>query len=160
MSIYIEWLIQEQLEKNPLIEAAVEATIAYFDIKESLEVSVSLVDNDEIAAINEEQRNIKGPTDVLSFPMIEFGDLTMLEALGSAMVSPETGEIYLGDMVLSMDKVVSQAEDYGHSVEREMTFLVVHSMLHLLGYDHMTPDEEQEMIRLQKEILEAMGMSR
>lgn len=115
------------------------------------EVSVTLVDNNAIQAINKEHRQKDAPTDVLSFPQYE--SLKDEESL-------EEEQLYLGDIVISVEKALEQSKDYGHSFEREMCFLTVHSMLHLLGYDHMTPEEEKEMNALQETILEQLGILR
>ena len=115
------------------------------------QVDLSLTDNEGIRVINREHRDKDQETDVLSFP--QYDSLKDLEEI-------EEEFLYLGDIVISVEKALEQAEQYGHSFEREMCFLVVHSMLHLLGYDHMTPDEESEMKELQSAILENMGITR
>ena len=125
-------------------------------------VSVTIVDNDEIHEINNRQRNIDRPTDVLSFPMLEYdkpGDFDKFENDLYAF-DPDTGELTLGDIVISYDKVISQAEEYNHSVKREFAFLVAHSMLHLFGYDHIDDNERMEMEQKQKEILNNLGITR
>ena len=119
----------------------------------SFEVSVTFTDNKGIREINREYRNIDKETDVLSFPATDAGE--------SFTRSRETACFLLGDIVLSLEKAVSQAQEYGHSFEREAAFLTVHSMLHLLGYDHVkSEEEEREMFGKQEIILEAMGISR
>lgn len=128
------------------------------------EVSVNLVltDNDEIKEVNSRFRFIGAPTDVLSFPMIPFekpADYSVIEEQDSYF-DLDTGELLLGDVMISVDKVCSQAEEYGHSREREFSFLFAHSMLHLLGYDHMEPDEAAVMEKKQSEALEILGISR
>lgn len=128
------------------------------------EVSVTLTNNEEIKIINNEQRGIDRPTDVLSFPMTQFpvpGNFDFLEE-DEMMDSfhPESGELMLGDIVISVDKVISQAEEYGHSQKREFAFLIAHSMLHLIGYDHMEPEEAAVMEKKQGEILDSIGITR
>ncbi|MCI8894237.1 MAG: rRNA maturation RNase YbeY [Lachnospiraceae bacterium] len=126
------------------------------------EVSLLLTDLEEIHEINRTQRGIDKPTDVLSFPMIEYpapGDFSRLEeAVGC--FHPDTGEAVLGDIVLCVDKVKEQALEYGHSVIREYAFLILHSMLHLLGYDHMTKEEALVMETKQEQILKVLKISR
>ena len=126
------------------------------------EVSLLLTDLEEIHEINRTQRGIDKPTDVLSFPMIEYpapGDFSRLEeAVGC--FHPDNGEAVLGDIVLCVDKVKEQALEYGHSVIREYAFLILHSMLHLLGYDHMTKEEALVMETKQEQILKVLKISR
>lgn len=127
------------------------------------EINLTLVDNDEIQAINREYRKIDAPTDVLSFPLLAYttaGDFSELEDDMEDNFNPDTGEVMLGDIIISVPKVYAQAEDYGHSVEREFAFLIVHSMLHLFGYDHMTPEEANFMETKQNEILNKLNIIR
>ena len=134
-----------------LIRRAVIASLHYEGFEADAEVSVSFVDNARIQEINREFRNIDKPTDVLSFPLIDYGELDY-----PAANEPEQS---LGDIVLSLERASEQAAEFGHSFEREVAFLTVHSMLHLLGYDHVNSDEEDaEMRRRQREILESMGL--
>lgn len=128
------------------------------------EASVNLVitDNEEIKRVNAEFRNINAPTDVLSFPMIPFetpADYSVVEDQDEYF-DLDTDELLLGDMMISVDRVFSQAEEYGHSTEREFSFLFAHSMLHLLGYDHMEPDEAAVMEKKQAQALEVLGIRR
>ncbi len=161
MSIYIEWLVEPQENFESLIEKSVLATLKYESIEMEMEIAVTIVDNEEIQAINLDQRGIDQATDVLSFPMIEFQLYKSAdEAIADTTPNPENGLVYLGDVVLSWDKVIEQSAAYGHSREREMSFLIVHSVLHLIGYDHMNPDEEREMIEHQKGIMTALGIGR
>ena len=128
------------------------------------DVSVNLVitDNEEIKKVNQEFRSIGAPTDVLSFPMIPFetpADYSIVEDQDEYF-DLDTEELVLGDVMISVDKVFAQAEEYGHSVEREFSFLFAHSMLHLLGYDHMEPDEAAVMEAKQAKALEDLGITR
>ena len=121
------------------------------------EVSVTVVDLETIREINRRERNIDAPTDVLSFPMLEFdgnGDIIDSE------FDMDGDKLLLGDIVICAERAKAQAEEYGHSFRREMAFLTVHSMLHLLGYDHMEKDEEEVMFARQEEILDKLGISR
>ncbi len=128
------------------------------------EASVNLVitDNEEIKRVNAEFRNINAPTDVLSFPMIPFetpADYSVVEDQDEYF-DLDTDELLLGDVMISVDRVFSQAEEYGHSTEREFSFLFAHSMLHLLGYDHMEPEEAAVMEAKQAQALKALGINR
>lgn len=128
------------------------------------EVSVNLVmtDNEEIKRVNTEFRNILAPTDVLSFPMIPFEEPAGYDIVeeDDSYFDMDTGELLLGDIMISVEKVFAQAEEYGHSVKREFCFLVAHSMLHLLGYDHMTPEEAAVMEAKQAKALDELGITR
>ncbi|MBQ6575678.1 MAG: rRNA maturation RNase YbeY, partial [Lachnospiraceae bacterium] len=118
-------------------------------------VSLLLTDDDAIRKINSENRGIDKATDVLSFPMIELSSPANFSDLKDDNMSfdPDTGELILGDIVLSKDRIEAQAKEYGHSLEREYTFLIVHSMLHLMGYDHMNDDDRKLMEERQKIIM-------
>lgn len=143
----------EEAAHEALIQSAVEAALHYEEFPQDAEVEVLFADLEEIHAINLEQRGIDRPTDVLSFPMEEDPF--------AAEPDPTTDAVFLGSMVLCLDKAKSQAEEYGHSFERELAFLTVHSVLHLLGYDHeLGEEEEKEMFRRQEEILKGMGLTR
>ena len=116
------------------------------------QVSLTFTDDEGIRRLNREFRQIDSPTDVLSFPLVDFA--------GGDEPAADEPEFMLGDIVISLERAEAQAEEYGHGFEREAAFLCVHSMLHLLGYDHVNSEEEElEMRRRQSEILEAMGLS-
>lgn len=122
-----------------------------------VEISLSFVSLDEIHELNREYRGVDRPTDVLSFPM--FDNLDELEA--ACEESDEEGQaVPLGDVVICMDKIVEQAEEFGHSRERETVYLFTHSVLHLLGYDHETEEEKKEMRKREEEIMDLIGLSR
>lgn len=123
------------------------------EIEEGSEVSLTFVDNEKIREINKEYRNKDSATDVISFAMEEMGEGEMM------IVGAEMPRV-LGDIIISVTRAKEQAEEYGHSFMRELGFLAVHGFLHLLGYDHMTEEEEQEMFLRQKEILDAFGLKR
>ena len=134
-----------------LVQKAVAATLDYENFYNAVELSVSFTDDEGIRALNSEHRGIDKATDVLSFPLTDFegGD------------EPPMDEpcVALGDIVISVERARAQAEEFGHSFEREIAFLCVHSMLHLLGYDHVNSDEEDaEMRGRQSKILENMGL--
>lgn len=149
-------------EPLPLAEKVIEAALDYEECPYEAEVNLLLTDDEGIQRINKEMRDIDRATDVLSFPMLEYGeagDFRFLEEDASAF-HPETGELVFGDVVISVDKVYAQAEEYGHSLQREFAFLLVHSMLHLCGYDHMEPEEAKVMEHRQEEILQELGITR
>ena len=126
-------------------------------------VNVLLTDDQGIHAMNKQYRGIDRPTDVLSFPNVDYenpSDFTGIEDTAEDYFDPESGELCLGDIVISVDKVYAQAEEYGHTPRREYAFLIAHSMLHLLGYDHMEPDEAAVMEQKQEEILNRLGITR
>lgn len=145
-----------------LAEKVINAALDYVDCPYETEVNLLLTMNDEIQEMNKNFRSIDRPTDVLSFPMIDYeeaGNFDFLEDVMDAF-HPESGELMLGDIVISKEKVISQAEEYGHSIEREYAFLIAHSMLHLFGYDHMEDDERIIMEQKQREILEVLEIVR
>jgi len=133
-------------EDYGIIERVVKETLKYEQYINEAEISISFVTNDEIRELNKQYRWIDKVTDVLSFP------------LGGT--NPETDEVMLGDIVLSLDKAREQADIYGHAFRRELGFLTVHSVLHLLGYDHINEDEEKVMFTRQEEILKRVGLIR
>lgn len=117
------------------------------------EVSVTFVTNEMIRDINREYRGKDQPTDVISFAMEELGE-------GETAIIGSTEPRMLGDIIISLDRTKEQAADYGHSFERELGFLAVHGFLHLLGYDHMTDEDEKKMFSRQEEILVSLGITR
>ena len=141
-----------------LVRLAVKTSLLYMDFPTKAEISVMFVDNDEIRVLNREHRNIDSATDVLSFPLFEYDEDG--EIIEQELDFNPNGEMILGDIVISLERAAEQAEEYGHSFEREIGFLTVHSMLHLLGYDHMTPEDEEEMFGYQEDILKEMNLSR
>ncbi|MBQ9842477.1 MAG: rRNA maturation RNase YbeY [Clostridia bacterium] len=135
-----------------LIRRCCHAVLELEQFDGSAEVDVSLVDNDQIHAINREQRNIDAPTDVLSFPLGEDGVYDL---------NPATGAYMLGDIVISLERAQAQAEEYGHSLQREVGYLTVHSMLHLLGYDHVEGGLEAVRMREKEEaVMLSIGLPR
>lgn len=136
-----------------LVKRAITAALAYEGFTEAAEVSVSFVDDDAIHALNRAFRGKDSATDVLSFPMVEDDEAFDCDEAQDTVV--------LGDIVISMEHAAAQAEQYGHSLQRELAFLAVHSTLHLLGYDHeKSPDEEKDMFARQEAILRGMGLER
>ncbi|AUZ39511.1 Endoribonuclease YbeY [Bacillus paralicheniformis] len=135
------------------IEKILQFAAAEEGVADGAEVSVTIVNNEEIQKINKEYRGKDYPTDVISFALEEDGE-GEIEIIGADMPP------VLGDIIISADKAREQAEEYGHSLMRELGFLTVHGFLHLLGYDHMTEEEEKEMFTKQKDILNRYGLSR
>lgn len=165
MTINIEYETDKKLDipYEKIIHDIIPAALDYEECPYETEVNVILTDNEAIQEINRDQRNIDAPTDVLSFPMVDFeeeSNFDHVEDYVEDYFNPETGELMLGDIVISVEKVAEQAENYGHSQERELAFLVAHSMLHLCGYDHMDDEEREVMEAKQREILDQEGYHR
>ena len=164
MTVHIENETEEQFQFDyeELIRSVVGAALEYEACPYDAEVEVVLTDDAGIHEINLQQRNIDRPTDVLSFPMAEYetpSDFDGLEAQEDVF-DPDSGEYMMGDIMISVDKVKEQADLYGHSEKRELGFLVAHSMLHLMGYDHMEDAERLVMEKRQEEILNSIGLTR
>ncbi|NLZ80986.1 MAG: rRNA maturation RNase YbeY [Clostridiales bacterium] len=163
MTLYIEYETEVLLpiEYESIIRQVVEASIEFEKCPYEVELNVVLTDNNEIAQINKKFRNIDNPTDVLSFPMVDYpnpSDYSIVDEKEEDYFNFETGELMLGDIIISVEKVIEQADNYGHSLKRELGFLVAHSMLHLFGYDHMEAKEMQRMEEKQSKILENLGI--
>ena len=140
-------IIEVTSDLKKLIVNSVAESLKYEEFPDKCEVSVTLVDNEEIHVLNRESRDVDRPTDVLSFPIFDEDDMG--------------GKTVLGDIVLSLERAEEQAQEFGHSFEREVAFLTVHSMLHLLGYDHEEGKaQESEMFTRQEAILCKMGLAR
>ena len=154
IDISYETDIELDIPYEDIVRQMVVAALDYENCPYEAEVSVTVVDDKEIQKINKTYRNIDKATDVLSFPMYQYEKAADFDNLDDSAFNPESGELLLGDIVISAEKVTAQAKEYGHSKEREFAFLLVHSMLHLLGYDHMEEEERLVMESKQKEILE------
>lgn len=164
MTLHIEYESQRELtfDYGQTARAVAEQVLKMEKCPLQAQVNLIVTDNEEIKRVNAEFRNIAAPTDVLSFPACDFetpGDFSAV-AEDPACLDLDTGELVLGDIMISVDKVYEQAEAYGHSEKREFAFLVAHSMLHLTGYDHMTPEEAEVMESLQEDALAALGINR
>ena len=134
-----------------LVRRAIEATLEYEGYKNNAEISVTFTDNEKIQKINNDFRGIDKPTDVLSFPLNDYE--------GSDLPLADDPKGSLGDIVISLERAKEQADEFGHSFEREVAFLTVHSTLHLLGYDHVNSEEEElDMRNRQSEVLKIMGL--
>ena len=165
MTIAIDHEAEEKLNlsEEEIIRDVVLAVLDYEGCPYAAEVNVVVTDNHEIQKMNREYRGIDAPTDVLSFPMLEFtvpSDFSHVEEAFEDCFNPESGELMLGDIILSVDKIREQAESYGHSQTRELAFLVAHSMLHLCGYDHMEAEEAAVMEEKQERVLQNLQITR
>ena len=166
MAFYVEkdeGIRELDLPLEELFEKVAGEALKYTGCPYECEADLTLTDDEGIREINRAQRNIDAPTDVLSFPFMEFdhpGDFSRAEEDYPDCFDPETGELMLGDIMISTDRVTAQAEEYGHSVKREYAFLIAHSMLHLQGFDHIEPEDAVIMEQAQKEILDRVGIRR
>lgn len=146
------------------LKNVIEFALKEEEVKVDTEVSLVFVDNEEIRTINNETRNIDRETDVLSFPMLDYEDKKVFKEqyadyeFGAADCDGD--ELVLGDIVLSLEKTKEQSIEYNHSFEREASYLVVHSVLHLLGYDHMEEEDKKIMRKREEEILSKLNILR
>ena len=151
------------LDPEELAARVAEETLNETFCPYEAQISLTITDDETIHDMNLRFRGVDAPTDVLSFPMLEFehpGDFSFLEEEEQDAFDPDSGELILGDIVISSDRVLAQAEEYGHSVRREFAFLVAHSVLHLLGYDHITDLQARVMEQKQEDILQSLGITR
>lgn len=151
---------QNKIEVDVNMEALAEKVVQKVletEIEEDLEVSISFVDNEEIKELNKQYRNKDTETDVLSFPLMEFDEGELDYSNAEEFVQED---ILLGDIVISLEKAAEQAREYGHSFERELAFLLVHGVLHLLGMDHEDEQQEKEMFEKQEQILQLLNITR
>lgn len=163
LNLEYETEIKLQLDYKTIITKVVEKALDLENCPYEIELNVILTDNKEMKEINREYRDIDTPTDVLSFPMISYespGDFSVLDEADNDSFNPETGELLLGDIIISVEKVMEQAIEYGHSEERELAFLAAHSMMHLFGYDHMEEEERMVMEDKQRKVLEELNIYR
>ena len=154
--------ISLELDCEALAKKVAQSVLELENCPYDSQVNLVLTDNSGIHEVNRQFRGIDAPTDVLSFPMIPFetpADYQILDQ-DESFFDLDTEELLLGDIMISAERVISQAEDYGHSIKREFCFLVAHSMLHLLGYDHMVPEEAVIMEQKQEAALEKLGITR
>lgn len=167
MTILFEKEAEDELsfDYEKLLAGVIEEAVKSEHCPYSCEVNLTLTDNQGIRSLNQEFRELDVPTDVLSFPMVDYetpGDFSHLDApLAKTMYfNLESGELLLGDIVISLERAKEQAQEYGHSLEREIAFLTAHSMLHLMGYDHMEEEEREIMEQKQEQILQNLGITR
>lgn len=152
-----------EFDTHKIIQLIVDEVLDMEGCEYEAQVNVILTDNEGIRAVNKEYRNLDKETDVLSFPNLEFktpGFKDIEERLDASVIDPDTEELILGDIMISVDKVKEQAQNYGHSLKREFAFLVAHSMLHLSGYDHMTPEDAKLMEEKQETVLQKLNITR
>lgn len=166
MTFYVENETDETFEFDieKLIEELTLKVLKSEKVKyKNVTLNVLFTDNEGIKVINSEFRNIDKETDVLSFPAIPFekpGDFNVIKGCEADYFDSDTKELILGDIMISLERAHSQAEEYGHSFRREVAFLITHSLLHLLGYDHMTDDERLVMEKKQEAVLKALKITR
>ncbi len=141
-----------------LLEKTVNTVLKTEAITTEVLISILLVEDEEMRRINHEYRDKDSVTDVLSFPMLLMKDGVCVEEPGE--MDMENGRLFLGDIVISVPQALEQAELYGHSVNRELAFLTVHGLLHLLGYDHDKSEREKRMISRQEQVLSELGLNR
>ena len=147
---------------DELIRQCGEAVFSLLRIETDVDVTVMLVDDANIHEINKQTRQIDAHTDVLSFPLLDADPDNLDRSLQvrAGDTDPETGAVMLGDIVISLDAVRRQAEEYGHSFDRELGYLTVHGMLHLLGYDHMRDADKQRMRGVEDAVMDTLALSR
>ncbi len=166
MTIYLEDEMNFFEDKKDLYEnvkLVIDKSLDIEDVPYEVEISLSAVSLDEIHKINKEHRDVNRPTDVLSFPQLEtskVGTIDWEEIDLNGCVNYDTDEVILGDIILCPDRAIEQANEYGHSLEREVCFLIAHSMFHLLGYDHMEKEDEKIMLQKQEEVLNKLNILR
>lgn len=153
--IYEDKTKEVSAEDEKMLHELLEFAVDYLELTGEIDLSLTIVNDAEIHEINRTYRNIDSPTDVISFAIEDLGEDEL-----SIVGLPEDMPRELGDLFISIDKTRAQAEEYGHSFERELGFLAIHGFLHLNGYDHMNETDEKEMFSLQKEILDAYGLKR
>lgn len=155
-------MVDERLEN--LLEKTIEFTLSEEGVNQNIQISIIIVDNKEIAEINNEFRGINKATDVLSFPMLEFPEHRVFKEVYKGKEFDDSymdgEELVLGDMAISLEKAREQCEEYGHSYEREVAYLTVHSILHLLGYDHMEDEDKIIMRNREEDILNKLNIKR
>jgi len=155
--------ISFEFNEKQIVEMLMDEVLTMEKCPYEAQVNLLITNDQGIREFNRDHRNIDKATDVLSFPMIEFenaGDFSVVENHEADYFDPESGELLLGDIILSADKIIKQAEEFGHSIKREFAFLVTHSLLHLCGYDHMEDEERTLMEKKQNEILDKVGITR
>ena len=165
MTFYVEneTEVTFPFDVEEIVQLVAEAVLDAEGCPYETQINVLLTDNEGIRSFNKEYRSIDRETDVLSFPNLDFvkpGVFEIEEEREADYFDPDSGELILGDIIISVEKVQEQAENYGHSTRREFAFLVAHSMLHLCGYDHMEEAEAKVMEGKQEEILTALGITR
>lgn len=167
MTVLVEKETEDELgfDYEELLKKVAKEAVNQEGCPYSCEINLTLTDNEGIRMLNQEYRGLDVPTDVLSFPMVtykEAGNFSHLEEPCNKNMhfNLDTGELLLGDIAISVERAREQAEEYGHSLERELAFLMAHSVLHLMGYDHMEDGEREQMEEKQEQILQKLGITR
>lgn len=165
MSIYIENELDKDIPAGyeDIVRDIVCASLGFLNCPYECEINVIFTDDAGIREINNEFRNIDSPTDVLSFPLVDYHTPGVFDGLEDSPMdyfNQDTGELMLGDIILNVDRISLQAKEYGHTTRREVAFLTAHSMLHLSGYDHIEDEERLIMEDLQEQILTKKGYTR
>ncbi len=165
MTSYVEneTSVTFDFDSKEILEAVMEQVLDMENCPYEAQVNLLITDDEGIWQYNKEYRQVDAPTDVLSFPMLFFereGDFSMADRDAADCFDPESGELMLGDIIISAPKVLEQAAKYGHSVKREFAFLTAHSMLHLCGYDHMEKEQARRMEEKQEQVLALLGITR
>lgn len=165
MSVFFENELDTEIPDGyrEIAEDIIAASLSYLNCPYDCEVNVIFTNHEGIRTMNREFRGIDKPTDVLSFPLIEYetpGEFAFCEDHPLDYFNPNSGELMFGDIVLNVDRIAEQAEEYGHSRRRELAFLTAHSMLHLAGFDHVDDSERLQMERIQEDILTKKGYTR
>ncbi len=155
--------IDFEFDIKEILDTVMKQVLAMEKCPYEAQVNLLITDNQGIHELNRQYRQVDAPTDVLSFPMIPFqkeAEFSVVEEEEADCFDPESGELILGDIIISAEKVFEQADQYGHSVKRELAFLIAHSMLHLCGYDHMVKEEADIMEEKQERVLSFLGITR
>ncbi len=165
MTFYVENEINAQFDFDiqETAESVMRTVLEVEKCPYEAQVNLLITDNEGINEFNRQYRNIDAPTDVLSFPMIDYeqeADFSIVEDEEAEYFDPESNELLLGDIIISEMKVKEQALSYGHSEKREFAFLIAHSMLHLCGYDHMNAEEARQMEMKQENVMNLLGITR
>ncbi len=165
MSIYVENELDTGIPEHyeDIVRDIIEGSLDFLDCPYECEINVIFTDDEGICEINKQYRNIDAPTDVLSFPLVDYdrpGSFDELENFPLEYFNQDTGELMLGDIILNVNRIKKQAQEYGHTRRREVAFLTAHSMLHLAGYDHIDDSERIIMEELQEKILTLKGYTR
>lgn len=165
MTSYVEneTSVEFEFDTKEILDSVMGQVLLMENCPYEAQVNLLITDEEGICRFNREYRQINAPTDVLSFPMLSFdceGDFKAAEENEADCFDPESGELLLGDIIISAPRVIEQAEQYGHSVKREFAFLVAHSMFHLCGYDHMEEEQARVMEERQEQALTALGITR
>ena len=165
LTLYTEYETETDIDIRRIAADVADVFFKHFPAPKDVQISLYVVDDKTIREANRDTRGIDKVTDVLSFPNLPFdpehiNDFTLIEGNEADVTDPETGELIYGEIMLCASKIISQAEEYGHSREREAAFLTAHSLLHLAGFDHIEDEDRLKMEQLQEEILKEAGYER